>query len=282
MSQNLISRLKSNMDYLSSAERKIANLIINNPRKFTRYSMTELSKLADVSQGSIINFSKKFSGGGYPVLKMHVAGCINDSEKPFSTVHSEDSLKDAIAKTIKNNNDAFHITAEINSESTLKAVADKIKSARKVEIYGIFRSAAVATDFCYQLLEIGIPASFVSDILTCAVSATMLDENSLVIAISSSGKTKDTLDAVKNAKANGVPVVGITSNSNSPLARLSDYPLIASSSGNSVIGKEMEVRASQLLITDAICSYLRCNMDEEGQKQYHKLKDILNSHSVND
>lgn len=282
MSKNLISQLKSNMDYLSSAERKIARLIIDDPVEFTRYSMTELSRIADVSQGSIINFSKKFSGGGYPALKFLVSASVDNEENSSASNNTENDLKKSMADTIRCVSDAYKLTSEINSQETLKAVADKIFNAKKVEIYGIFRSAAVATDFCYQLLEIGIPASFVSDVLTCSVSATMLDENSLVIAVSSSGKTKDVLDAVKTAKANNVPVVCITSNRNSPLARLSDYSLIASSSGNSVIGKEMEIRSSQLLITDAICSYLRNNMDEDGQKQYLKLKDILNSHSVND
>ncbi|MBQ6998342.1 MAG: MurR/RpiR family transcriptional regulator [Clostridia bacterium] len=276
MSVNLINQIKSNIDFLTTAERKIAQIILDDPAKFSGYSMTELSLKADVSQGTIINFSKKFAGGGYPALKRLAAECCNSTKnQDDGTVRFTHS---ALIKTALDCEESFGLTVDVNSEDTLHEVAAKIASAKKVEIYGIFRSAAVATDFYYQLIEIGIPASFVSDILTCAISASMLDEESLVIAVSSSGRTKDVIDAVKNAKANGVPVVCITSNKNSPLAKISDYVLVACSATRS----ETEIRASQLLLTDAICSLLRSDMDDDDRRKHLKLKEILNSHSVND
>jgi len=274
LSGNLLNQIKSNIDFLTTAERKIAQIILDNPLEFSKYSMVELSEKANVSQGTIINFSKKFAGGGYPSLKHLVAVCC-DKTHTDATIRFQNN---ALIKTAMDCEESFELTVDVNAEDTLQKVAEKIANAKKVEIYGIFRSAAVATDFYYQLIEIGIPASFVSDILTCAISASMLDSESLVIAVSSSGRTKDVIDAVKNAKKNGVPVVCITSNKNSPLAKLSDYVLVACSANRS----ETEVRASQLLLTDAICSLLRADMDDDGRRKYLELKEILNSHSVND
>lgn len=275
MSGNLLNQIKSNIDFLTTAERKIAQIILDNPAEFATYSMTELARIAKVSQGTIINFSKKFGGGGYPALKRLASECCVDSKQQYDGTMR---FANALLRTTIDLQDSFELTVDVNLEETLQEVAMKIANAKKVEIYGIFRSAAVATDFYYQLIEIGIPASFVSDILTCAVSASMLDDESLVIAVSSSGRTKDVIDAVKNAKANGVPVVCITSNRNSPLAKLSDYVLVACSKNRS----ETEVRASQLLLTDAICSLLRSDMNDADRRKCLKLKEILNSHSVND
>ena len=157
-----------------------------------------------------------------------------------------------------------------------------ILKAKKVEIYGLFRSGAVATDFYYQLLTLGIPTSYVSDVLTCAASASILDSNHLVIAISCSGQTKDVLDAVKIAKSNRVPVICLTGNKHSPLTKLADLTLVAAPSGNSVTGKEMEIRFSQLALADTLCAYLRNKIDANGEKRYFKLAEIINSHSVND
>ena len=47
----------------------------------------------------------------------------------------------------------------------------------------------------------------------CAVSASMLDENSLVIAISDSGATREILDAVTIARKNRVAAICLTSGS---------------------------------------------------------------------
>ena len=184
--------------------------------------------------------------------------------------------------TVDNVNEALSNTLATNEENTLMSVAELIMSAKKVEIYGIFRSAVVATDFYYQLLQLGIPATFVSDVLTCAVSASMLGEGSLVIAISSSGQTQDIINAVKLAKCNNVPVVCITAHKNSPLAKLSDEVLIAAPSGNSLTSSETEIRTAQLTITDAICTFLQTKFDKTGEKNYFKMSEILNSHNVKD
>lgn len=281
MSKNLIAKLKTNINFLTKVEKKIAKLIIENPAEFITYSMAELADKADISQGSIINFSKKYANGGFPELKLKISACFSAfEERQFNIVSEEDTFKDVLKKTIECHSAAFALTHEINDEKTLINVTEKILNAKKVEIYGIFRSAAVATDFCYQLHQLGIPASFVSDILTCSISATMLDENSLVIAVSSSGKTKDVIDAVKNAKANNVPIVSVTSNINSPLAKLSDEVLIAPASGNSISNSSSEIRSSQLLLTDTICSYIRSKTNKINENRYFELKKILNSHNV--
>ena len=278
---NILTELKSNIKFLTRVEQKIARLILDDPASFITYSMTELAAKAEVSQGSINNFSKKFSGGGFPELKLEISACTGSEEaQKFSAVSDEDSLSDTVKKCIKSYNDAFELTRAVNSETTLRKVTDRIVNAKKVEIYGIFRSAVVATDFCYQLLELDIPASFVSDILTCSISASMLDENSLVIAVSSSGKTKDIIDAVKKAKARGVPIVSLTSNVNSPLAKLSDEVLVTSASGNSVSGSGTEIRVSQIMITDAICAYIRSRADKNKEKRFFELRNILGSHNV--
>jgi len=116
----------------------------------------------------------------------------------------------------------------------------------------------------------------------CAVSASMLNENSLVIAISSTGSTKEIIDAVELAKNNNVPIVGITCNKFSPLAELSDYVLLTASSGITISDRGNEIRLSQLFITDALCSYIRSVIDKSGQNIYYKLQKIISSHSIVD
>ena len=186
---------------------------------------------------------------------------------------------EALIRNNANTSIALRNTEIINTKEDLLSAAKLILAAKRVEIYGVYRSASVATDLCYQLLQLGIFASSVSDVLSAAVSAAMLDKNSLVIAVSSSGRTKDVIDAVKIAKENSVPVIAITSNKNSPLARLSDYALIAGVSGNSELASANEVRNSQLALTDALVSYLEEVMD--GAKLSHsKIKNIITSHNV--
>lgn len=283
MNENLLVYLKENIQRLSGAERKIADVILCDPKKFLEYTLAELSLLSVVSQGSIINFSNKFANGGFPILKLKIAACLSGFEKiPFSVAEKTDGAKEVMKKTAQGFMQSLKNTLAVNDEETLERVASRILNANKVQIFGVYRSAVVATDFYYQLLELGIPVSFVSDVLTCAVSAAMLTEQSVAIAISSSGRTADIIDAVKLAKDKGAATVCLTANKNSPLAKLCDDVLLASASGNSLSGNASEICIAQLTLTDSICNYLQNKMDDDGKSHYFDMRKILNSHNVKD
>jgi len=64
------------------------------------------------------------------------------------------------------------------------------------------------------------------------------------------------------------------------LAKLSDEVLVAPPSGNSLSTSDIEIRTSQLTITDAICSYLQRELDKTGEKNYYRVNKILNSHNI--
>jgi hypothetical protein len=76
MDSKIIREIKSNLEYMSGVERKIADIILSDAKKFTALSLQELSIIAGVSQGSIINFANKFAGGGFPALKIAIARCV--------------------------------------------------------------------------------------------------------------------------------------------------------------------------------------------------------------
>ena len=283
MESKLLRELQSNIEYMSTVERKIAEKILSDPKKATLSSLAELADAADVSQGSIVNFANKFCGSGFSAMKLEIAASLTQStSQPFSSIDCGDSLDKILQKTTQSIGHALENTSAINDSETLTSAAEMILKAKKVEIYGVFRSAVVATDLYYQVIQLGVPATFVSDVLTCALSASMLDEDSLVVAISGSGETQDVIDAVKLAKENNVSVICITAHKNSHLAKLSDVVLVAAPSGIALSANDNEIRLSQLAITDAICSYIRMKLDNDAKKRYFKFKSILGMHNVRD
>lgn len=277
MPSNFLVEIKAKMRLLAPKERKIAEAILAHPESLASLSLADFASRVGVAQGSVINFAKKHTGGGFPQMKTFVALACNEG-RTDNAVSPTDGAKTALVKTVAADRVAFELTCERNGEEVLSRVVAHILSARKVEIYGVFRSAAVATDFCYQLLELGIPASFVSDILTCAISSTMLAPDDLVVAVSSSGRTADVLDAVRNAKAKGVRVLAITGDGDSPIAKHADDVLIACAGDGDTAGGT--VRASQFLLTDAICATIRARQSDAEKTRYTAIRKILSSHNV--
>ena len=277
---SLLLELKSNLEYMSAKERKIADAIISSPKDFINLNLKEVCEKTGVSQGSIINFSNKFAGGGFPKLKLLIASSVGGNEEFITEKKEADTIKSILSKTAENYYCAVNNTLALCDEKSLKDVANLILKAKKIQIYGVYRSAIVANDLYYLLLQLNLPASFVTDVLTCAVTASLLDKNSLVIAISSSGQTKDVIDAVKIAKQNGVKVVAITAHKNSKLADISDYVLISTPSGNSSLSAPTDARISQFALVDTLCSYIRRKVGDA--KKYFEIEDILKLHNVKD
>ena len=183
---------------------------------------------------------------------------------------------------IKENIAAFSSTLSANSAESLSRAVEAILKARRVNIYGIYHSGIVAKDLSFQLIRLGIAANFVEDTLMCSVSATMLGQDDLVIAVTSSGRTKEIIDAAKIAKENGATVVSLTCNKFSPMAKLSDVALFSASSGMSVSDRADEIRLSQHMVFDSICAVLRSRIDMGSRENYYRLSHILNSHSIDD
>ena len=254
---------------MSAVESKIADVILEDPVGFSSISLWEFANRASVSQGSIINFANKFCDGGFSRLKQ----LMKQTEPESGDLHGQ-----ALISTAKNMTEALLNTAAVNGEDKIFEAAERLNSARKVEICGLYRSAAIATDFYFRLLELGVGAGFVSDVLTCAVSASLLGKGDVLFAISTSGETRDIIDAVRLAKENGAYIISITANRNSPLALVSDLVFTAACSDSAPIGDSTEIRVAQLAITDAICSYLE-NMDDRAKRK-PRVKELLKLHSV--
>lgn len=280
-SNHIFSKIQANMDFYSSVEKKIAKYILNEPENFIEYSMGSLAEKLEVSQGSINNFAQKLIGGGFATLKLQVAQQLAmHCQKLFETVEDGDSAKDVLRKTMEQMKTAYENTLEFNSQDTIDKVAHMIIGAKSIDIYGIFLSGLVAENLRYQLIQLGFSVNYANDVLLCQASASMLKDDSLVIAVSSSGKTKDIIDAVNIAKENHVPVVLITSNVNSPLAKIADEVLVAVSSGTNVSNDMYERQFAQMLLVNAICAYIMHLIDKDGTKQSFKLREFLNSYSI--
>lgn len=281
LEKNIIYQIQSEYAYLTSVEKRIADLLLRDPKSFIEYTAAELSSLADISQGSINNFSKRCGAAGFSEFKLKVAEALPFYEKiPFSGIEKSSSIKDVMKLKMEGILSAFRNTLEINDEEALKSAVNKILNARRIEVYGVFYSGIAAKDFARQLIQLGIQASFISDMLLCAVSASMLESEDLVIAVSMSGSTKDILDAAGNAKKNGASVIAITSNKRSKLAALSDIVLLTASSGSTQSGSDSEIKLSEMYVIDTLCAYIQSIVDASGEKYYYRLRKITESHSV--
>ena len=104
-----------------------------------------------------------------------------------------------------------------------------------------------AAGYCKYLIEIllGLPCASVGPSVVSVYGAKLALKDCIVIAISQSGASPDSLAFAEAAKRAGVPLVAITNTPGSPLARLADIAL------DLCAGTEQSVAATKTFIASA-------------------------------
>ncbi|MFA5449542.1 MAG: SIS domain-containing protein [Clostridia bacterium] len=140
-----------------------------------------------------------------------------------------------------------------------KVIADIAKDFKERGLTNITTVARgtsdnAATYFKYIVEVIGgiMVSKFTPSITTVYNSSVNLKDN-MVIAVSQSGMSTDTLMVVEGAKATGALTVGITNNPESPLAKLCHYHI------NLMAGEERSVAATKTFLAQLTVMYMLAN-----------------------
>ncbi len=112
------------------------------------------------------------------------------------------------------------ITDRIRPEDFFNFI-EVVKNAPRIYVVGAGRSGLVAKAFAMRLVHLGIKVFVVGETVTPA-----LREEDVLLAVSGSGKTALVVETAKAAKTLRGKVLAVTSNSESPLAKLADLVVI--------------------------------------------------------
>ena len=118
-------------------------------------------------------------------------------------------------------NEVIKKTLEKVDEDQVDDFLRMIVRSKNIFVVGAGRSGLVARAFAMRLMHLGFNVFAVGESITPSVK-----KRDLVIAISGSGKTGSTLNAVKTAKKLDANVATITSFPKSPIAKHSDVVVV--------------------------------------------------------
>ena len=69
----LLQTIQTRIGELNRAERKVAEVILQNPRQATRYTIAALAQAAQVSEPTVNRFCRSLGVSGYPEMKIQLA-----------------------------------------------------------------------------------------------------------------------------------------------------------------------------------------------------------------
>ncbi|OWY40980.1 transcriptional regulator [Xenophilus sp. AP218F] len=223
----MLDRIRGQLEHLSSAERKVAELVLEQPYTVIQAAVADIARSAGVSQPTVIRFCRTVGCSGLPDFKLKLAGSlVTGVPYVHSSVRPEDPTSEIVAKVFDNTVSALLKCRNDVNPQAIEAAVRLLTDANRIEFYGLGNSGIIASDAQHKFFRFGIPTVAYSDTHIQMMAASVLGPDDVLVAISSSGRTMELLEAVDVALSAGAKVIALTT-SGSPLARRATVSLIA-------------------------------------------------------
>lgn len=273
---NALIRIRSSIPQMSRTAARIGNYVLEHPQDVVGMSITDLAALVDASEGSVINFCRSIGLSGFQHLKLSLA---QEIVQPVQFIHEdldrEDMPETVCRKVFHSGIQALRDSLSVLDPRALTSAVELIRSAKRVEIYGIGSSAPIAEDAHYRLLRIGLDARVVIDSHVQAISASRCDKDVAVLTISHSGSTNETVASTRLAHEAGARTIVITNFGRSPIQAYADVVLFTMARETRFRTEAMTSRIAQLCVIDALIAALALADYDRSTEALRQTFDVL-------
>lgn len=248
----LIASIRSRAPNMTRALQRVALYALEDPQAVLYKSITELAEDANSSEASVMRFCRELGFAGFQNFKLALAQELATQQQTSTPVASGDPVRDLVETARM----ALDETERLLDRANIEAVANQLLQAHRIEIFGVAASAITAQYLEYKLARLGIQSHIARDAHLATMAAATCAPSDLYFLVSSSGSTIDTVKIAELAHARGARVIGITNRAKSPLAAVCHSVLLASWPETPLTGGAFPSKISQLLIVDALASYI--------------------------
>lgn len=266
MKKPMAELINSYYPSLTNSEQKVAAFVNDNMDKIIYYSVTDLAEEAGVGETTVLRFCRKIGLKGYQEFKLTIAQNMSGAEDGKADEENP-NLVQAIAGNINKSIDA---TASMMDEQQLDKAIKLLKNARNIHFFGVGTSGITAMDAKSRLLRIGKASEAIIDSHLQAMSAATLTDEDVVVGLSISGSTRDTLETLEIAKKAGAKIIAITYYSRSPITQFADIVLLGGAKESPLEGGSLTAKISQLFVVDLLCTGLALQIKEEALQMKQK------------
>jgi DNA-binding MurR/RpiR family transcriptional regulator len=223
---------------LSAAERRIVEYLLSESDVvLSGISARDLAARTRTSRSSVDRLAKRLGYGGLKALRqalLHESRAITRrggkgaAGRALEPVLLPSDGMGEIAHKI------FHSAAiramrlaDILSHSPeLVRLVEAFERAGTIQVFGAGASAVVALDMHQRLLRLGLPINFAADHHQQIAFASLMQPGDLAIAISYSGRTRPTKQAVGVARERGATVAAVVGLPKTPIGDIADIAVV--------------------------------------------------------
>jgi DNA-binding MurR/RpiR family transcriptional regulator len=252
-------RIQAKRPEMSAAMDKIAAVLLESPTAPLDLSITELAERAGTSAATVTRFCRVLGYAGYAPLRVGVAADVGRGDVNASwhtdvgrAFDPDDSPREVLQALLRAHTRSLQATADSVDLDQCARIARRISACDRLDIYGVGGSAMMATEMEMRLYRIGVNVHSWSEVHLGLTSAAILDEDSLAIGISNTGRTQETIQMLAQAKSSGAYTIALTNSADSPLAKAADEKLLTAALEEYLQPDDLSAKHSQLFVLDLL------------------------------
>lgn len=250
-------RIRNTIPELSKSEAAVAEYIADNTEEVINLSVSALADCCGVSEPTVVRACRNLGFNGYQALKIALIQSISNTVQfAGEEVTAKDGMPAVIQKVFGAAADAVSLTRNSINPADLERASEALLKAKRIFIFGVGGSAAVAADVQHKFLRLGLDAHALSDVNLQTISAAFAGQCDVIFAISHSGSSKVVVDNTRLAKSNGATVISLSSMGKSPLTELADISLHTAANETRYRIVAISSRIAELTIVDTLYSYM--------------------------
>jgi DNA-binding MurR/RpiR family transcriptional regulator len=235
---------------LTPTQRRIAHSLVEHAAKVAYLSAAEVAELAGVSQPSVTRFAMALGYSGYPALRRELRALT-------ATGPSEPVAQNAMQRALHGETEHLRRLGEqLQDLDGVRRAARLLSESRPLPVLGLRAAAPLAAYFGYFAAKV-FPDVRVLDSggtgLLDRLDQARAAGAGAMLAIVLPRYPRESVDAVREARAAGLGVVAITDSAVSPVAESADVVLPAAVGTQLVFDLHTGPMAMAMVLLQAMC-----------------------------
>ncbi len=278
---DLLAKIQNNMDTFSKRQKAIAKYIVEHYDKAAFMTASRLGTTVNVSESTVVRFATELGYDGYPHLQKALQEMIRNKLTAVQRMAvADDRLggQDVLHTVLSADIDKIRLTMDELSREDFNGAVSAILKARKIYILGVRSAFALSSflGFYFNLIFENVVTVQTNSVSEVFEQILRIEKEDVIIGISFPRYSKRTLNALSFARDTGAKVIAVTDSTLSPLAKYSDYTLVAKSDMASFV----DSLVAPLSVLNALIMAVGMGKKEEIAHTFNKLEDIWDQYQV--
>lgn len=282
MIAHLLTRIDLSMNSFSKGQKRIALYIEEHYDKAAFMTASKLGETVGVSESTVVRFATELGYDGYPKLQKAMQEMIRNkltSVQRIEVTSSRIGNNNVLDSVLNQDIEKIRRTIEETSHEDFDRAVDEICKAKRIYIFGVRSTAAIASFLAYYFELI-----FDNNVIVInTTSATTTYENifrmtsdDVIIGISFPRYSKMAIEAMDFARRRGAHSIAITDSMASPLISSADSVLIARSDMASIV----DSLVAPLSLINALIVATVLKKKDEVTDTFRELEQVWNREDV--